>query len=314
MKPYVSFSLLLVLLCSNFVSAQKRLFYLEFTVENNKGELITGLKVEHIKLFDKDKSKEVKFFQNANKPMSVGFLVDVSPSMKNDRNSKISRIDWGRNAILDFIEKSHKDNEYFVISFSDRAVLLADFASNIEVKKIVQQPTKFESRKGGLTSLFDALTLSVEKAAKAKNDKRVLFVITDGQDNQSSYKFSEIEQLVKESNIGVNFMALRDTDDPLISFHAQAEEKMKRLTKISGGWAFASTKLEDCLSISSWLALVLQRQYRIGFEADTSNQAGEWRNLRIDLHLSKDERKLFGRTVITHRQGYYPYSVVLAEK
>ena len=79
----------------------------------------------------------------------------------------------------------------FIVNFNDEYYLDQDFTSNIN--KLKEGLEKIEARGG--TALYDAVVASADHLKEdAKLEKKVIFVVTDGDDNESA---ETLEQAVR---------------------------------------------------------------------------------------------------------------------
>src|SRR5205807_7844453 len=139
-------------------------------------------------IFDDKTLQEISFFSDDDAPVSVGVIFDVSGSMSGD---KVKR---ARDALAHFIQTSHDRDEYFLIAFNSRAQLLLD--KTRDGNAVLDKLTFIQTRNN--TALYDACYLGVEKVQRGAHPKRALLLISDGQDNDSRYTFSEVRRLLKE--------------------------------------------------------------------------------------------------------------------
>src|SRR6266702_3720492 len=129
-------------------------------------------------------------FRREDVPVSLGLIIDNSGSMR-DKRSKVEA------AALALVKDSNPDDEVFVVNFNDEAFLDnphgKDFTSNI--KEMEEALTRIDSRGG--TAMRDAIRMSIDHLKeKGKKEKKVLVVVTDGNDNSSVIS---LENLVKSS-------------------------------------------------------------------------------------------------------------------
>lgn len=310
------FLLLSLVVFWNIASAQKEQFYFDVTVESSAGRPIKNLSSRHFRLSDNGKPKEIKSFFDTNSPMSIGFLVDVSGSISYSAyNDKNSRINWSRRAVLDFVDKSRKDNEYLIITFAEHASMLTNFTDGADVRNLVSNNSNFVPPKRGQTRFHDALAFAIGKMAKGRNQKKILIVLTDGEDNKSTYSYDETKRLIGGENVPLFFFDLLSPDMPISSPNIiDAETRMRSLADISGGRLFIAKNPDDCTTIANWIVQTLENQYRIGFEIERSDKENKWRKIDIELNLTKEERKLVKSPRLYYRKGYYPLSTVRSEE
>jgi Ca-activated chloride channel family protein len=130
---------------------------------------------------------EYAFFSDEDAPVSVGIVFDMTGSMSGE---KVQR---AREALTHFIETSHDQDEYFLIGLQNsRANLLMD--KTRDSKALLDKLTYVETK--GNTAFYDACYLAAEKVTHGAHPKRALLVISDGQDNNSRYTFSDLRKML----------------------------------------------------------------------------------------------------------------------
>ena len=162
---------------------------LRVTVIDPQNRHVVGLERNHFRIFDEKVEQTLLNFSNQPAEVSVAIVLDTSGSMSDNILS-------ARTSIVNFLQQGHPDDEYCLISFNDRTTLVQDFTSRAE--NIQNQVTIANPQ--GRTALFDAIYLGIEKMRSARNQKKALIVVTDGEDNSSRYSFSEVKQAVRESD------------------------------------------------------------------------------------------------------------------
>ena len=98
-----------------------------------------------------------------------------------------------KNAALAFLKTSNLLDEYFLIEFSDQPRLVEDFTTDISRL----QKRIFAASARGLTPLFDAVQMGLEKMEGARNTKKAIIVVTDGEDNNSRHTFFDIREFTR---------------------------------------------------------------------------------------------------------------------
>ena len=114
----------------------------------------------------------------------MGIVIDNSGSMREKRN-KVNQ------AALNLVRSSNPQDEVFVVNFNDEQYLDQDFTNNLP--KLKEALEKIDARGG--TAMYDAVVASADHLKQnARLEKKVIFVVTDGEDNASS---ETLEQAVK---------------------------------------------------------------------------------------------------------------------
>ena len=177
-------------------STETRLVPLSVTVQDRSGHLVTNLPQSAFQVLENGAVQTIKMFKREDVEISLGLIIDNSGSMRDKRKQVAS-------AALDLVKDSNPRDEVFIVNFNDEAFLDADFTG--DASKMEQALSKIDSRGG--TAMRDAIRMSIDHLKSgAKRDKKVLLVVTDGNDNAS---IINLENLVKESqNSGVLLYAI----------------------------------------------------------------------------------------------------------
>ncbi|MFN2515605.1 MAG: VWA domain-containing protein [Pyrinomonadaceae bacterium] len=261
------------------------------TVTDTYGRYVSGLGKSAFTVLDEKKPQEITFFSDDDSPVSVGVLFDVSGSMSGD---KVKR---SRDALSKFIQTSHNADEYFLIAFNSRAQLLLD--KTRDGNAVLDKLMFVETRNN--TALYDACYLGVEKVQRGTHPKRALLLISDGQDNNSRYTFSELRRLLKESDVvlyGIGILSGGDAGSPL---GMEGQGILDELASVSGGKAFFPRSHAEMDDIFEQIALELRHQYSIGYKPAEFTNDGRWHRIKVKVNPPRGLPKLFVRS----REGYY---------
>lgn len=264
---------------------------LTLTVTDLYGRYVSGLTKNAFTIIDNNQEQEITYFSDADAPVSVGILFDVSGSMNGDKIQK------ARKALKRFIASSHPSDEYFLIAFNSRAQLLLDRTRDGEA--LLEKLTLVQPRQN--TALYDAVYLGVERVTRGSHQKRALLIISDGQDNSSRYNFGEVRRLMKESDVVTYAVGIVDAGDVGSSIGMQGQAFLDELTSVSGGKSFYPASDVEMDEIFERIALELRHQYSIGYTPSDFNPDGKWRKVRVKV---KPPRGL-PRLTVRGREGYY---------
>lgn len=273
------------------VIIKKDLVTLTLTVTDIYGRFVSGLRQDAFRVFDEKEEQEITFFSDADAPVSIGVLFDVSDSMSGEKIAK------ARNALSRFINTSHPSDEYFLIAFNSRAQLLLDRTRDGEA--VLRKLTLVEPKNN--TALYDACYLGVERVTRGTRQKKAILIISDGQDNSSRYNFGEVKRLMKESDVVVYAVGILDGRDSSSITGMQGQAYLDELTSITGGKAFYPQTDVELDEIFERIALELRHQYSIGYTPKDFVPDGEWHKVKVKV---KPPRGL-PRLTVRHREGYY---------
>jgi Ca-activated chloride channel homolog len=260
---------------------------LHATVVDERMRLITTLDRNAFSVLENGAPQTITSFRREDVPVALGIVIDNSGSMREKRD-KVNK------AALNLVRASNPEDQVFVVNFNDEYYLDQDFTSNI--KKLSDALEKVESRGG--TALYDALVASADYMKKnAKLQKKVLFVVTDGEDNASTDTLEQaIHQLQQENGPTVYAIGLLGEERA-----RRARRALETVAERTGGIAFLPKTLDEVDEISRSVAHDIRNQYTIGYKPKTPKSAGGYRAIHVDAR-AKGYKKLTVRT----RTGYYP--------
>jgi Ca-activated chloride channel homolog len=259
--------------------------YVKVAVTDPLNRFVTGLNKEDFKLFDNKVEQEILSFLQEPAPVSVGILLDTSGSMKANNNIQAARA-----ALASFLAETNPGDEFFLITFNQNAVLVCDFTQDpgaILRAGAANQPS-------GQTAIWDAVYRGLDKMKSAKNDRKALILITDGEDNSSRYSYSEVRDFAKESDSQVYIVG-----EPGDLGYGPSE--IQSIAQLSGGRAFFPTNLNSLDYYINLIYSELRNQYVLGYVPTKQVFEGKWHKIQVKLDQPKGMPKL----VVRAREGYY---------
>jgi Ca-activated chloride channel family protein len=259
---------------------------LHATVVDDRNRLITSLTKPDFTVFENGQPQQIRQFKMEDYPVAMGIVVDNSGSMR-EKREEVNK------AALNLVRSSNSDDQIFVVNFSDEYFLDQDFTSDI--KKLQSALEHVESRGG--TALYDAVVASADQLAKSPLQRKVLFVVTDGEDDASQENLEEAVHRLQQENGPVVYAIGLLGDDKT----RRAKRALELLADRTGGIAFFPPTLGDVDQISSTIAHDIRNQYTISYQPATPKSVGGFRTIHVDAH-ARPYKKLTVRT----RSGYYP--------
>ena len=257
------------------------------TVIDDKNHLVTTLDKSVFSVFENNQAQTITSFRHEDVPVAMGIVIDNSGSMREKRD-KVNR------AALNLVRSSNPQDQVFVVNFNDEYYLDQEFTSDIN--KLRQALEKVEARGG--TALYDAIVASsVYMKDHAKLQKKVLFVVTDGEDNASRESLEEAVRRLQEEN-GPTVYAIGLLGEEKAR---RARRALETIAMRTGGISFFPRTLDEVDAISSSVAHDIRNQYTIGYKPTTPKTAGGYRAIRVEA-----KAKGFGKLVVRTRSGYYP--------
>lgn len=265
------------------------LVMLRVSVVDAKGEFVPGLKLENFKVFEDGVQQKVDVVRQEDAPVSMGLLIDNSGSMRDKRpNVNV--------AALTFIKTSNPEDEEFVAHFNDLYSFDLDkpFTNNLgELGKALEQT---ESR--GATALYDAILTSMDRLKSGYNSKKVLLIVTDGQDNSSHNTLEATLDRLKHSNVMVYAVGLFHDEEPKSA--ETARQALTAITQATGGAAYFPESSQEVADICTHIAYDIRHQYSVGYYP-TKPADRSFRLVRVEV----TPPATVGTVSVRTRTGYF---------
>jgi len=180
------------------LSVDVELVQLPVSVVDKHGIPIRGLRQQNFTVYEDKIQQDISLFKEEDIPMSVAVLIDRSGSMQD----KLDRV---HAAAMTFIRENNDDDETALVSFGDSVTVDQRLTANADkLSRALGQ-----IRATGDTALYDAILVASEYLEReGTRDKKVLLVISDGEDNKSSNSLKQVLKTMKESKIIVYTIGL----------------------------------------------------------------------------------------------------------
>lgn len=267
-------------------STDTRLVPLNVTVMDKNGHLVTTLPQSAFQVYENGVLQPIKIFKREDVPVSLGLIVDNSGSMRDKRQRVES-------AALSLVRDSNPQDEVFIVNFNDEAYLDADFSNDTKV--LEQGLTKIDSRGG--TAMRDAIRMSIDHLKdKAKRDKKVLLVVTDGNDNASMMSLDSLVRLAQQDDTIIYAIGLLSEEEKKEA--KRAKRALDTLVESTGGQVFYPRDASEVEKIAHQVAHDIRNQYTVAYTPVNTALDGTYRTIRITI-------KAPGNPTARTRSGYY---------
>jgi Ca-activated chloride channel homolog len=259
---------------------------LHATVRDQQGRLVTNLDRSAFAVFEDGAPQVITSFRREDVPVAMGIVIDNSGSMRDKRASVGA-------GVMNLIRASNPADEVFVVNFGTEPYLDQDFTSDPALLQNALQ--RFSTQ--GTTALYDAIVASdVHLKRSSRLDKKVLLVITDGQDNVSRETLQEAVYRLQQDKNGPTLYAIGLHSEGLQRSGTQA---LETLTGSTGGVAFFPQTLGEVDDITRSIAHAVRSQYGIGYKS-TNPRATGYRRIQVDARAPG-----YGKLTVLTRSGYY---------
>jgi Ca-activated chloride channel family protein len=266
--------------------ADTRLVLLHASVVDKHGNLVTNLPKSAFKVYDDGKEQQIRIFRREDVPVSLGLIIDNSGSMR-DKRGKVEA------AALALVKASNPEDQVFIVNFNDEAYLDVPFTNDI--KRMQEGLAKIDSRGG--TAMRDALSMSIDYLKeKGKRDKKVLLIVTDGNDNTSMITLEKLVEKAQKSEVLIYAVGLLNQEER--RERKRAERALKALTVASGGLAHYPKEVDEVEEIAVQVAHEIRNQYIIAYSPTEQKLDGSFHRIKVDV-------KGPNRPTVRTRTGYY---------
>jgi Ca-activated chloride channel family protein len=263
---------------------------LHVSVQDERGQIIKGLKKDDFAVFEDKVQQDLSLFREEDVPVSMGLVIDNSGSMRTKRE-RVNK------AAMTFVKTSNPQDEIFLINFNDQVYIDQDFTKNQDDLKDVLDTL---DARGG-TSLYDAIYLSLEHIREGKEDKKVLLLISDGEDRDSRYKYDSVLEFARESHASIFVIGLFDKEGERSRAQVKAAKHLQELADDTGGRYYFPESVDAVEAICTQVAHEIRNQYTLGYKPTNTRRDGTWRTVTVKLNNTKSSKKVVART----KRGYY---------
>jgi len=240
---------------------------------------VNTLQQTNFRVLEDSVEQKITSFSQEEGPISIGLLVDTSGSMKN-------RLDASVEALKLLFQTTMPGDEFFLVQFSDRAKLLCGFTP--DPGEIHRELGVVEAK--GWTALLDAVALGANRIKSAKNQRRILLVLSDGNDNNSRFSESEVRNMILEGDLRLYGIGLLHRPRLLQQF---AEE--------TGGQVLLAQSMSELPSVVERLSKEIRSQYLLGYSSSNAPNDGKYHKVKVELLPPPGTPPLH----LSWRRGYY---------
>lgn len=260
---------------------------LHATVVDDRQRIVTNLDRSAFTVFEDGQPQKITSFHQGDVPVALGIVIDNSGSMRDKRPAVNA-------AAINLVKASNPQDEVFVVNFNDEYYLDQDFTGS--VPKLQDALERIESRGG--TALYDAIVASADHLKKnARLDKKVLLVVTDGEDNASRESLeAAVRRLQAENGPTVYTIGILAGEGHI----KRARRALQEVAEDTGGVAFFPKDLSEVDSITRQIAHDIRNQYIIGYRPSHPQSAGGYRIVKVEARA-----KGYGKLQVRTRSGYY---------
>ena len=250
--------------------AESELVVLHVNVFDRRSDAVSNLPQDVFQVAEDNQPQQITFFNNEDVPVAVGLVVDNSGSMITRRSMVLA----GAKA---FAESSHPEDEVFTIVFNEhiRHGLPVSMPFTQNPSQIEFAVTRFPP--GGRTALHDAVIEGLEHLEEASHQKRVLVVLSDGDDNASRHSADIMLERAARSDALIYTIS---TAELMGDGHSGV---LKKLAQKSGGVIYIPKSERAVIEAFREIASNIRRGYSIGYVPTNTVHDGRFRRIKVSV-------------------------------
>ena len=288
-----------------------------FTVLNRRNKLVPDLQKEDFKVFDEKFPQEIRYFsKQTDLPLRIGMLVDTSNSIRD-------RIKFEQDASINFLFSVLRRgrDEAFVMTFDDEPQVVQAFTGDGGLLR----DQILQTRAGGGTAVYDAIYDACQNELshppRPPGDqpdvvRRVMILISDGDDNLSSHTRSEAIEMAQRTSVVIytiststQWIQLSQTDPDKLADRkthlTEGDKILQDLAEETGGRAFFPYHVDDLDQSFQDIGDELRNEYSIAYIPTNYVLDGRYHRIRIEVpdHKGYQVRARRGYFARANREG-----------
>jgi len=276
------------------ITIKTDLVALRATVTDERGQFVPDLKSENFRIFEDKIEQKISVFSNSDIPVTMGLVIDNSGSMR-EKRAQVNE------AALTFVKTSNPQDEAFVVNFNDEYYLDTNEDFTSDTTELNEALSRIDTR--GSTALYDAIVGSLDHLKKGHKDKKVLLVITDGDDDASRLTLEQTLKAAEQSDAAIYTIGVFSDDDRKNAKKTVRHSKkvLQEIADATGGMSYFPESLDEIVPVCTQVARDIRNQYTIGYYPTNPARDGTFRAVQVELVPPKGRGKLAVRA----RAGYY---------
>jgi Ca-activated chloride channel family protein len=234
---------------------------------------VTGLDKEDFQVFEDGVPQEVAYYSSEDIPVSIGVIFDMSGSMSD-------KVNKARQSAVQFFKTANPQDEFFLVSFNERAELTSRFTTSVED---LQSRLMYTAARGR-TALLDGVYLGLSQMKGAHNSKKALLIISDGGDNHSRYSVNDVKNFVKEADVQIYSMGIFEAGGGATQEELEGPSLLTEMCDLTGGRLFRVNSLDELPDVATKIGMELRNQYVLGYKPSNKTTDGHWRKIKVKVH------------------------------
>jgi Ca-activated chloride channel family protein len=274
-----------------------------FNVTDKQNRFINDLTKEDIELLEDNKPQEIfSFERQTDMALTIAMLIDISGSQQFTLADEVL-------AGKKFYEKVLRKKDLgAVITFEHDSVLVQDLTSNVEKLKRALDDVRIPFMTAGIpgrtgtppinggsnvgsTAMFDSIYSASADLLSKEAGRRVIILVTDGEDTSSRVKMREAIERTWRNEIIVYSIGIGGP-------YGVNQGDLKKISTETGGRAFFPRNGEDLEKAYNQIEEDLRSQNILAYQSSNESHDGSFRTIQVRV---KNRKEL----TVRHRRGYF---------
>jgi Ca-activated chloride channel family protein len=262
------------------------------TVLDSKKQPVTGLSRADFVIMEDKTPQEVRGFsdEKSNPPVYVAVLMDTSPSTA-------GKLKFEKEAAKNFIYsvmRLRKDQAAFV-TFDHEVNLRQDFTNK---QDLLDKAVDSVKTTGTNTALYDAVWQVCDEKMRTTQGRRVIVIITDGEDTYSRARLDEAIDIANRTETTVFAVSTKAGFLGTVpgvgagTVKDDADKKLEQLARETGGEVFFTGDILDLEKAFTRISKELRSQYILTYKPANDRYDGTERKIEVQLSKANKEYKI----------------------
>jgi VWFA-related protein len=266
---------------------------LPITVVDKKGQFVPGLTQRDFLILEDKVAQQIETFSDdlgQSLPVYVAVLMDTSPSTA-------GKLKFEQESAMNFIQtvvRARKDQVLFA-TFDHEINLRQDFTNKLD---LLDKAVFSVKKTGNQTALFDAIWQFCDEKLRTVAGRRVLVVITDGEDTYSRANIRDaidIAQRTETTIFAISTKAGFLSTVPGVEAGVVKDKKDRELTTLAeetGGVAFFTGDMLSLERSFTKISKELRAQYLVTYKPINDRYDGNFRKIEVKLAEGRKDLKV----------------------
>jgi len=240
---------------------------------------VLDLEQHNFELFEGNDPQQIRYFYREDSPISVALVLDISGSMA-------KRMDVLREAVNQFFYNANPQDDYTVVTVSDRPEVLIRGSRSIDDI----QATLATMKPAGWTALLDSVRLAAMALKTARYQRRAILIVSDGMDNVSRHNLKSVASFIEESDLDAYALGIMNDAPPLLGALMERMDKklLQRITDVTGGHTLVVENPSKLPEMAATLSQEMRSEYVLGYRPTDGAHDRRWRKIQVKIKSPDD--------------------------